>query len=230
MPRFSAAQRLDRLPIGAFHRRILFLIGAGMFLDNFDATLQGGVLGTLTASHWSTMASNARFISATFLGMLIGSFCAGVLGDRYGRRFAYQINLLIIGLTSFAAALAPSMEWLIGARLVMGFGLGAELVIGYSTLAEFVPPRLRGRWIAYLAFITNIAVAASALAGYFVIPAFGWRVLLRWPVFFERLGLVLWPAFSGVIIVEASKQVYGALPAKARAKMRRQYAPVPATS
>jgi len=109
--------------------------------------------------------------------MLIGSFCAGVLGDRYGRRFAYQINLLIIGLTSFAAALAPSMEWLIGARLVMGFGLGAELVIGYSTLAEFVPPRLRGRWIAYLAFITNIAVAASALAGYFVIPAFGWRVL-----------------------------------------------------
>ena len=61
-------------------------------------------------------------------------------------------------------------------------------------------------------------------------PPFGWRVLLRWPVFFERLGLVLWPAFSGVIIVEASKQVYGALPAKARAKMRRQYAPVPATS
>jgi SAM-dependent methyltransferase len=61
-------------------------------------------------------------------------------------------------------------------------------------------------------------------------PPFGWRVLLRWPVFFERLGLVLWPAFSGVIIVEASKQVYGALPAKARAKMRRQYVPVPATS
>ncbi|HSR09673.1 MAG TPA: MFS transporter [Bryobacteraceae bacterium] len=145
MPRFSAAQRLDLLPIGGFHRRILFLIGAGMFLDNFNTTLQGGVLGALTASHWSTMGSNARFISATFLGMLIASFCAGILGDRYGRRFAYQINLLIIGLTSFAAAFAPSMEWLIGALLVMGFGLGTELVIGYSTLAEFVPPQLRGR-------------------------------------------------------------------------------------
>ena len=177
MPRFSVAQRLDRLPTGAFHQRILFLIGAGMFLDNFDATLQGGVLGTLAASHWSTLASNARFISATFLGMLIGSFCAGVLGDRYGRRFAYQINLLIIGLTSFAAALAPSIEWLIGFRLVMGFGLGAELVIGYSTLTEFVPPQVRGRWIAYLALITNTAVAASALAAYFLIPTFGWRVL-----------------------------------------------------
>ena len=60
-------------------------------------------------------------------------------------------------------------------------------------------------------------------------PPFGWRVLLRWPVFFERLGLVLWPAFSGVIVVEASKQVYGAVPVSARAKTGRRFIPVPAT-
>ena len=28
-------------------------------------------------------------------------------------------------------------------------------------------------------------------------PPFGWRILLKWPVFWERLGLLLWPAFSG---------------------------------
>ena len=43
-------------------------------------------------------------------------------------------------------------------------------------------------------------------------PPFGWRILLKWPVFWERLGLVLWPAFSGVIMVEASKQIYAAVP------------------
>ena len=32
-------------------------------------------------------------------------------------------------------------------------------------------------------------------------PPFSWRILLKWPVFWERLGLVLWPAFSGVIMV-----------------------------
>ena len=41
-------------------------------------------------------------------------------------------------------------------------------------------------------------------------PPFSWRVLLKWPVFWERLGLVLWPAFSGVILVEATKQIYAA--------------------
>jgi len=175
MLRYTAAQRLDRLPNCPFHRRILLLIGAGMFLAYFDAMLQGSVLGALAATRWSTLNSNAQFISATFLGMLIGSFLAGVLGDRYGRRFTWQVNLLIIGATSLAAAAAPSMAWLIGIRLLMGFGLGAELAIGYSTLTEFVPPRRRGRWIALLTFITNSAVAVSALAGYFVIPALGWR-------------------------------------------------------
>lgn len=175
MPRYSAAKRLDRLPICSFHRRILLLIGAGMFLDYFDAMLQGSVLGALTASRWSTLNLNAQFVSATFVGMLIGSFLAGVLGDRYGRRFSYQVNLLLIGVTSLAAAFAPSMRWLIAFRLIMGLGLGAEIVIGYSTLAEFVPPGVRGRWLAWLALITDSAVAVSALAGYFVIPRFGWR-------------------------------------------------------
>jgi putative MFS transporter len=177
MPSHTAAQRLDRLPSCPFHRRILFLIGAGMFLAYFDAMLQGSVLGALAASGWSTLQSNGQFISATFLGMLIGSFLAGVLGDRYGRRFTWQANLLIIGVTSLAAAFAPSMTWLIGIRLIMGLGLGAELAIGYSTLSEFVPPRRRGRWVALLTLITNSAVAVSALAGYFVIPALGWRAM-----------------------------------------------------
>jgi SAM-dependent methyltransferase len=58
-------------------------------------------------------------------------------------------------------------------------------------------------------------------------PPFSWRVLLKWPVFWERLGLVLWPTFSGVIMVEATKQIYAALPVK-EVRSRRRVVPVPA--
>jgi SAM-dependent methyltransferase len=58
-------------------------------------------------------------------------------------------------------------------------------------------------------------------------PPFNWRVLLRWPLFWERLGLVLWPTFSGVILVEATKQVYAAVPVR-EVKARRRIVPVPA--
>ena len=64
------------------------------------------------------------FISATFVGMMLGSFATGFLGDRYGRRFTYQFNLLVFGLASLAAAFAPNMTVLIACRFVMGFGLG----------------------------------------------------------------------------------------------------------
>jgi SAM-dependent methyltransferase len=60
-------------------------------------------------------------------------------------------------------------------------------------------------------------------------PPFNWRVLTRWPAFWERLGLILWPTFSGVIMVEATKQVYAAMPVReTEQKVRRRIVPVPA--
>ena len=110
-------------PISPFHRRILWLIGGGMFLDSFDIYLAGGVLGELSRTGWSTMQLNAAFLSSTFVGMLIGAFTAGILGDAKGRKFTYQFNLAIFGLASIAGALAPSMNWLIVFRFFMGLGL-----------------------------------------------------------------------------------------------------------
>ncbi len=167
--------RMDGLPITAFHRRLLLVIGAGMFFDSFDLYLAGTVLGTVLHDGWSTLALNARFVSLTFAGMVIGAFGAGFLGDRFGRRFTYQFNLLIFGLASLAAAAAPSMGWLIAARFASGIGLGAEIVIGYATMVEFVPAARRGRWAALLSLITSFGLLGSTLLGWLIIPAYGWR-------------------------------------------------------
>jgi MFS transporter, putative metabolite:H+ symporter len=169
--------RLDAIPLGRFHYRMLALIGAGMFFDSFDVYMAGAILAALLHSGESTLAQNASFVSATFLGMMIGAWLAGVLGDRFGRRFSYQLNLAIYGLASIAAAFAPSIQWLIVLRLVMGLGLGAELVVGYGALSEFIPAQFRGRFGAILNFINNLALVFSTFLGWLVIPYFGWRCL-----------------------------------------------------
>jgi putative MFS transporter len=191
----NAGARLDRLPPSRFHYRILGLIGGGMFLDGFEIYLQGGVLAALVGLGWSTPAMNANFISATFAGMVIGAWLAGIAGDRYGRRFSYQFNLLVFGLASFAGAAAPSMDWLIVARFVMGIGLGAEIVVGYVTISEFTPPASRGRWGAGLAVITNSALFISAVVGRAVIPTYGWR----WMFVMVGIGaLIVWYLRKGM--------------------------------
>jgi putative MFS transporter len=168
-------RKLDALPLGRFHYRLTGLIAAGLFVDQFDNYITGGVLGAAVKEGWSTMQMNALFISAGTAGMTIGSICAGWIGDRYGRRFSFQMNLLIFGLFAFAAAASPTMGWLTAARFVMGLGMGAEFVIAFTMLSEFVPPKTRGRWQASLAVISNGAVFLSSLCGFLIIPQYGWR-------------------------------------------------------
>lgn len=114
-----------------------------MFFDGYDLYIGTDVLAATLQSGFSTLLLNADFVSKTFLGMTIGALVTGFLGDWYGRRFSYQINLVIFGLASLVAAAAPNMATLNWLRLVMGLGLGAEIVVGYSTLTEFVPPQSR---------------------------------------------------------------------------------------
>jgi MFS transporter, putative metabolite:H+ symporter len=185
----NAGARLDRLPLSSFHRRILMLIGIGMFFDGFDVYVAATVLGATLKTDFSTLAENAQFVSVTFVGMMLGSLITGFLGDRYGRRFTYQANLIIFGLASVAAAFAPSMLVLILLRGVMGLGLGAELVVGYAAMTEFVPPQARGKWVGALSVFVVTSLPFSALASTLIIPHSSWRAMF---VLAGLGGLIVW--------------------------------------
>jgi MFS transporter, putative metabolite:H+ symporter len=147
------------------------------------------VLAATVQTKFSTVPQNLQFISLTFVGMTLGALITGFLGDRYGRRFTYQVNLLVFGLASLAAAFAQDMNQLIVCRFVQGLGLGAEIVVGYSTLTEFVPPRSRGRWLAFMAFLVVAGFPVTSLLGYLIIPTWGWRPMF---VIAAAGSLVVW--------------------------------------
>src|SRR3974390_2026990 len=180
----NAGARLGRLPISSFHYRIFWLIGAGMFFDGYDLYVAGGVLASAIQTKFSSLPQNLQFISLTFVGMTIGALVTGFVGDHMGRRFTYQINLLVFGLASLAAAFAQDMTQLIICRFVQGLGLGAEIVVGYSTMTEFVPPKTRGRWLSMMAFIVVAGFPTTAILGYLIIPTWGWRPM----VLLARIG------------------------------------------
>jgi MFS transporter, putative metabolite:H+ symporter len=142
----SVGARLDRLPITRLHRKVFNPIGVGMFFEGFDIYIAASVLGATYKTGFSTLEQNGFFISMTFAGMTLGALLTGFLGDRYGRQFTYQLNLLMFGAASLAPAVAPDMTTLIILRFLMGLGLGAEVVVGYSMMAEFFPAEIRGRW------------------------------------------------------------------------------------
>jgi len=178
---YEIGARLDRLPVSKWHRKLLWLIGLGLIIDGFDNYIGGVILAQLTKIGWSNDYYNAAFSSATLAGLFVGSLLAGFLGDKFGRKTTYQINLLIFGIGSIIAAFSVNMVMLIGIRAIIGVGLGAEIVVGFSTFTEFLPSKTRGKWVSMLSLIGNSAPPVATLIGLIVIPAFGptygWRAM-----------------------------------------------------
>lgn len=177
IPPVNAAARLDAMPIGPFHRRVIWLLGLGMVFDSFDNTLSGTVLASMLKSGFSTLQLNSWFLSATFVGLAIGAGFAGWLSDRYGRAFAFQFNLLLFGSLALLSALAPSMPWLIAIRGLMSVGMGAEYVMCYGMIAELMPAATRGRYLGILGVFAGAGVAITALISVVVVPMLGWRTM-----------------------------------------------------
>ncbi len=167
--------------MSAWHYKIVGLVAAGIFVDTFELYSGGGILAALVQDGWSSVALNARFLAVTFVGLTIGAWLTGVVGDALGRRFCYRVNLLVFGLASIAAAFAPNMTVLITLRLIMGLGLGAEVVTGYAALGEFLPAANRGRFVSMVVLITNTSFFISLLVSYYVLPTLGWRYMFLFP-------------------------------------------------
>lgn len=183
--------RMDALTPNTEHRKLFAYIGAGAMIDAYDVYIAAGVSAALVSTGFAGVHEIAVFMSMTFFGMLLGAATAGFVGDKFGRRMSYQINLLIFAIAGFAAALAPSFEFLVGTRFVMGVGLGAELVLAAAILGEFIPPRSRGRWTAALGILVNSGLLFASAIGALVISNFGWRWMF---VIGAVLAVIVWLA------------------------------------
>lgn len=176
--------RMDRAHETPMFHRIVTLVAAGMLMDSIDVYIGSAVASSALATHWSTVAQNSTFMSAGFLGLLVGSLLAGFVGDLKGRRVAYQINLLLFGGFTFLGAFAPNMAVLSLCRLGAGLGLGAEIVTGFAMVNEFAPMNRRGHWCAIVSLVANCGVPIAMLLCAWIIPRWSWRPL------FVAIGLV----------------------------------------
>jgi putative MFS transporter len=149
---FVAAQ-MDEARLGPIHWRVMALVTAGLFIDVMDFSILGALVPDLIKSGFVNSSQVAAIGSATAAGLLIGALGQGEFTDRFGRKAVYQFNLLLFGLATIGAALAPSFLWLLVGRFIAGIGLGAEGPLCYAYVAEYSPRRIRGRMLAFMQFI-----------------------------------------------------------------------------
>ncbi|WP_022798701.1 MFS transporter [Thermus islandicus] len=167
--------RLDRLPLGRPHLRLLFLLGLGWALDAMDVGLIGFTLPALSREFSLGPKEAGLLGSAGLLGMLLGAAFGGRLADRLGRKAVVGYSLFLAGVGSLLTALAPSLPWVFFFRFLTGLGLGAELPVAASLMGEFSPKAQRGRMVVLLEAFWAVGWLLAALMGYLLVPSLGWR-------------------------------------------------------
>lgn len=168
--------RLERLSVSRFHYRLLVLVGIGWLFDAMDTGLIGFILTTLGKEWALSPAQLGYVVSIGFVGMAFGAMSAGFLADRFGRRKVFMATLCLYSLATALCGLAWNLSALLVFRFFVGLGLGGQLPVAVTLVSEFVPARVRGRFIVLLESFWAIGWLAATLIAYVFIPRFGWQV------------------------------------------------------
>ena len=164
-------ERLERLPLSSFHRKIMYIAVIGWLLESLDLSITGTVLVGITPAFHLNAFYIALVGTATTYGTVIGLIPSGMLADRIGRKKVFILGFLMYTIATFISGLSPNVTTLIILRGIAGFGIGAVFPIPYGVITEFIPAKARGRYAGY----TN---ALGLQLGYFLAPAIG---LLLYP-------------------------------------------------
>jgi EmrB/QacA subfamily drug resistance transporter len=143
-------------------------------------------IGTVT---WVINAYNIVF------ALLLVSM--GRLADQFGRRLFFVIGLSVFTIGSGLCALAWSVEWLIGFRVVQGIGAGILAPLGFAITVLVFPPQHRGRGLALIAVVALVSSALGPVLGGVLVEIASWHWIFLINIPFGILGVVLalrwWP-------------------------------------
>jgi AAHS family 4-hydroxybenzoate transporter-like MFS transporter len=168
---------LDDGPYSLLQKMAVLLAALSIVVDGFDSQLIGFAIPVLTKEWGITRNAFAPVVASGLIGMGIGSAFAGLLADRFGRRWAVIGSVFVFGAATSAISLAPDIAVLATLRFIAGVGIGGALPTSTTMTAEFTPARLRTFAVTATILCVPLGGMVAGLFAGQVLPAYGWRGL-----------------------------------------------------
>lgn len=186
--------RLNRVPIWAFPKSFLLIIGLGYFFTFYDISNIGFAMPAINEQfHLSNSTSLFLALSVGLIGYIIGSFVIGSLADRYGRYKMLILTFALTALGSFGDAFATNITTLIIFRFLTGVGVGADLNLVSTYISELAPASQRGRMTLITFLVGILGQTITPFVALALVPNFeiGWRLLFGIGGLIAITGLIL---------------------------------------
>jgi EmrB/QacA subfamily drug resistance transporter len=158
-------------------RWVLLATVLGSSLAFIDATVVNIALPAIGRSFGAGAAGLQWTVNGYALSLAALILLGGVLGDRYGRRRIFQIGVGWFAAASLLCGVAPTIELLIGARVLQGMG-GALLTPGALAILEASFVRAdRSRAIGAWSGLAGVAGAVGPFLGGWLVQVANWRLI-----------------------------------------------------
>ena len=193
-PATTVDDAIERIGLGRFQWRLLGINGLVWATDAMEVLILGFVIPSLIVGLGISSVQAGYVGSVFFGGMLVGAWGFGVLADKFGRRRIFLITVLLDAVFGLLSAFSPNLLFLLVFRFLTGAAVGGTLPVDYAVMAEYLPKKVRGRFLVYLEAFWALGTLLIALIAWGIVPALpdtGWRWLFAISAFPGLLGFFL---------------------------------------
>ena len=156
----------------------LWALVIGFFMILVDTTIVSVANPAIKAAldpDTNNLDNVVRVTSAYLLAYAVPLLITGRLGDRFGPKRIYLIGLVIFTLASLWCGLSGTLELLIVARAVQGFGAALMTPQTMAVITRTFPPDRRGAAMGLWGATAGVATLVGPLAGGLLVDGFGWE-------------------------------------------------------
>lgn len=181
---------LTRMPLALFALTIAaYAIGTTEFVIV-------GLLPTVAADLHITLPLAGLIVSVYALGVTFGAPILTALTGRMARKPLLMSLMALFVVGNTAAALSPSYETLLVARVLSAFAHGVFFSVGATIAADLVPADRRASAIAMMFMGLTVAIVTGVPLGTFIGQSLGWRATF-WAV--AGLGVIAFIAIAALL-------------------------------
>jgi predicted MFS family arabinose efflux permease len=159
----------------AQHRRAVALLSVAAFASSASARLCDPMLPDLATQFATTPAAAAQVVSAFAVAYGLLQVFFGPLGDRIGKYRLVALTTLACTLGALAAAFATTLDWLVGARLLMGASAAGIIPLAMAWIGDTVAYEERQATLARFLGGQILGVIGGQFIGGVFTDSIGWR-------------------------------------------------------
>ena len=158
-------------------RGSLISLSLSMLLASLGTSIANVGLPSLTRAFDASFHAVQWVVLAYLLAITAVIVSAGRLGDRFGRRRLLLAGLLLFAVACGLCGLAPSLAWLVAARVLQGLGAAVMMAMALGMVADTVTKERTGRVMGLLGTMSAVGTAMGPGVGGVLLSVWGWRAI-----------------------------------------------------